>query len=163
MRNYFFDASAVVRLYAHERGSATVRDMFRSAVADPPSAQVMVCDLSLPETVSALLQIAGSSTGPGRGISHASLRRILPRVRSDFDLQAALAQVPATGSMDLAADLVERHRLRAADAVQLAAALRARDALARVEHATDLVFVSEDAAQCRAAEAEGLEVLRPAA
>ena len=84
-------------------------------------------------------------------------------MRGDFDRNAALAQVPATGSMELAADLVERHRLRVPDAVQLAAALRARDALSRVTEATPLVFVSEDAAQCRAAEAEGLEVLRPAA
>lgn len=163
MRNYFFDASAVVRLYAHERGSTTVRDMFRSAVVDPPAAQVVVCDLSLPETVSALLQISSSGTGPARGVSPASLRHILPRIRSDFDQDSPLAQVPATGCMEAAADLVERHRLRVADAVQLAAALRTHHALAQVTLAAPLVFVSDDLAQCRAAEAEGLEVLRPAA
>jgi predicted nucleic acid-binding protein len=65
--------------------------------------------------------------------------------------------------MEGAADLVEKHRLRVADAVQLAAALRTSDALARVKLATPLLFVSDDLAQCRAAEAEGLEVLRPAA
>jgi hypothetical protein len=58
VRSYFLDASAVVRLYAVEVGSRLVRDIVRSAGASPPTAQAVVCDLSLPETVSALLQIA---------------------------------------------------------------------------------------------------------
>lgn len=62
--------------------------------------------------------------------------------------------------MDLAADLVEKHRLHGADSIQLAAALRAR---AGARDAREFLFVSDDVAQCRAAESEGLEVLRPAA
>jgi hypothetical protein len=68
--------------------------------------------------------------------------------------------IPATGCMELAADLVERHRLRGADSVQLAAALQARDFAVEADA---FVFVSDDEAQCRAAVGEGLEVLRPAA
>jgi predicted nucleic acid-binding protein len=158
---HFLDASAVVRLYAVEPGSRLVKDIVRSASATPPTAQALVCDLSLPETVSALLQIASGPRGPARGVGRAALRHILPGVRRDFVGETpVLSLVPATGCMELAADLVERHRLRVADAVQLAAALRTQSAIPRP---ASLLFVSEDEAQCRAAEGEGLEVLRPAA
>ena len=161
MRSYFLDASAIVRLYAVEPGSRFVKDIVRSAGAKPPTAQALVCDLSLPETVSALLQIASGPRGPVRGVSMAALRHILPGVRRDFAGETPVRSlVPATGCMELAADLVERHRLKVADAVQLAAALRTQSA---IPPGTPLLFVSEDEAQCRAAEKEGLEVLRPAA
>lgn len=160
MRSYFFDASAVVRLYAYETGSTMVRDMVRSALLQPLNTQVLVCDLSLPETVSALMQIAAGDRAAERGLSRAALRQTLPRVRRDFEEQAALSLVPASGCMEVAADLIERHRMRVADAVQLAAALRISEVLP--DHAR-LLFVSDDRAQCRAAEAEGLDVLRPAA
>jgi predicted nucleic acid-binding protein len=161
VRNYFLDASAVVRLYAVEPGSKLVKDIVRGSVATLPTAQALVCDLSLPETVSALLQIAVGPRGPGRGVSKAALRQVLPAVRRDFvGTTPVLSLVPATGCMALAAELVERHRLRVPDAVHLAAALRTRDAL---PEAASFLFVSDDVAQCRAAEGEGLRVLRPAA
>jgi predicted nucleic acid-binding protein len=161
VKSYFLDASAVVRLYIVEPGSTIVRNILRSSVAVPPTAQVLACDLSLPETVSALLQIAAGSRGPARGLSRAALRHILPAVRSQFggDTQP-FSLVPATGCMEVAADLVEKHRLRVADAVHLAAALRARENLTS---RGPFLFVSDDEAQCRAAESEGLGVLRPAA
>jgi predicted nucleic acid-binding protein len=161
VRSYFLDASAVVRLYAVEPGSRTVKDIVRGAAANPPTAQALTCDLSLPETVSALLQIASGPRGPVRGVSKAALRQILPAVRRDFvGHSPVLSLVPATGCMELAAELVERHRLRVPDAVQLAAALRVQDGLPL---SASFLFVSDDVAQCRAAEGEGLEVLRPAA
>jgi predicted nucleic acid-binding protein len=161
MRSYYLDASAVVRLYVVEPGAVRVREIIRGAVAVPKRAQALTCDLTLPEAVSALLQIAEGSRGPARGLSRAALRHVLPRVRAEFSgaLQP-ISLVPATGCMELAADLIERYRLRVADAVHLAAALRARAAL---PDDTPFLFVSEDVAQCRAAEKEGLEVLRPAA
>ena len=158
VRNYFLDASAVVRLYAVEPGSKVVKDIVRSAAATPPTAQAVVCDLSLPETVSALIQIAAGPRGPARGVSKAALHHLLPNVRRDFVGETpVLSLVPSTGCMELAAELVERYRLRVADAVQLAAAVRMQNVAA---DQGALVFVSEDTAQCRAAEGEGLEVLR---
>lgn len=157
MRHYFLDASAVVKLYVVEPGSSAVRNMLRGAVVNPPSSRVFRCDLSLPETVSALLQIERSPTAARRGISRAALRQMLPKVRSDFTADSPLAVVPASDCMRVAADLVERHRLRPADAVQLAAALQLKAGIP----APELRFVSGDHEQCRAAEAEGLHVLRP--
>ena len=157
MRHYFLDASAVVKLYVVEVGSNAVRDMLRSALVNPPSSRVFRCDLSLPETVSALLQIERSPSAARRGISRAALRGLLPRVRADLTSEAPMAVVPASECMDAAADIVERHRLRPADAVQLAAALRLK---ARMP-ASELHFVSSDKEQCRVAEVEGLRVLQP--
>jgi predicted nucleic acid-binding protein len=159
VRHYFFDASAVVKLYVAEPGSNAVRDMVRSAVVNPPSSRVFRCDLSLPETFSALQQIERSPNAARRGMSRSALRALLPRVRADFAVTSPTALVRASDCMPLAAEIVARHRLRPADAVQLAAALRLKALLPL----PDLQFVSSDEAQCRAAEDEGLEVLRPAA
>jgi hypothetical protein len=60
--------------------------------------------------------------------------------------------------MALATTVVERQQIRGADAVHVAAALTARDAVG----ADRFVFVSHDQQQCKAAEREGLEVLTPA-
>jgi predicted nucleic acid-binding protein len=107
------------------------------------------------------VQIASGPSGPARGVSKAALRHILPNVRYDFTGDApVLSLVPATGCMELAAELVERYGLRAADAVHLAAAIRTQHA---IPNNAPFLFVSDDIAQCRAAEGEGLEVLRPAA
>jgi predicted nucleic acid-binding protein len=54
----------------------------------------------------------------------------------------------------LAQELLFRHTLRAADAIQLACALQARAALGEVP----LTFVTADRQQARAAQAEGLRV-----
>ena len=62
--------------------------------------------------------------------------------------------------MRQAAAVASRQVIRGADAVQIAAALHARSS---VPTGSRFLFVSDDAAQCRAAENEGLEVLRPAA
>ena len=62
--------------------------------------------------------------------------------------------------MPLAADIAERHPIKGADAVHIASALIARDSAPVPER---FFFVSDDAGQGRVAEAEGLQVLRPAA
>lgn len=135
-----------------------VRNLVRSADRDPATMQVIVCDFVLPEAVSAVMQVKERSDAARRGMSAAALQVTLPRIRRQLQHGSVFVVIPATGCMELAADLVERHRLRGADSVQLAAAARL---FASDGHR--FVFVSDDVAQCRAAEAEGLEVLRPAA
>lgn len=160
MRYCFLDTSAFTKLYAVEPGMRTVRDLLRSAKARADWTRLMLCDLTLPEGVSALTLIQARQDAARRGVSASALREILPRLRQQFGDDSPFVVLPATGCMELAADLVERHRLRGADSVQLAAALRARHLAA---DADVFLFVSDDNAQCRAAEAEGLQVLRPAA
>lgn len=158
MRYCFFDTSAFTKLYAVEPGMRDVRDLLRSARARPDWTRLMLCDLMLPEAVSALTMIQRRTDAARRGLSAFALREILIRLRYQFGADSPFLVLPATGCMELAAALVERHQLRGADSVQLAAALKARRF---ASEAKAFLFVSDDVAQCRAAAAEGLSVLRP--
>lgn len=62
--------------------------------------------------------------------------------------------------MAVAAEIAERHPIKGADAVHIASAVIARESSPVPDR---FVFVSADLAQARVAEAEGLQVLRPAA
>ena len=156
MKAYFLDSSAIVRLYVVEPGSQTVRELFRGARADPPRAKLCTCDLALPETVSALQQISSGPNAARRGLSTAAYRRSLPQVRLNILDEEAAVRIAASGCMLLAADVVERRKVRGADAVHIAAALTARETLVE---GISLTFVSADVRQCLAAEQEGLPVL----
>jgi predicted nucleic acid-binding protein len=160
MTTYFFDSSAVVRLYTTEPGATVVRDFIRSATANRPSAEVIVCDLARPETVAALRKIASSKDAARRGLSRAALRQLLPKVRRHFGEQEHFFVVPASPCMAVAADIAERHPIKGADAIHIASALMARTLAPAPDR---FYFVSDDVAQGRIAEAEGLQVLRPAA
>jgi hypothetical protein len=107
------------------------------------------------------MMIQRSHDAARRGLSSLALRGILPTLRREFGSESPFVVLPASGCMELAADLVERHRLRGADSVQMAAAALHASRLAT--EAETFLFVSDDEAQCRAAEGEGLQVLRPAA
>lgn len=158
MKAYFLDTSAIVRLYAVEPGWRWIRDVMRSATGAGETVQVCYCDLALPETVSALRQIASQPDAARRGLSRAAFRRTVPLVWDDLRQQTPFITVPASDCMPLAARVVERQDITGADAVHLAAALTARDTLGP---ALPFVFVSNDVRQCRAAEREGLEVITP--
>lgn len=160
MKYCFLDTSAFTKLYAVEPGMRTVRDLLRSAKVRPDWTRLLLCDLTLPEGVSAVMMMQRSHDAARRGMSALALRGILPELRRQFGAESPFLVLPATGCMELAADLVERHRLRGADSVQLAAALHASRLATDAE---TFLFVSDDEAQCRAAASEGLEVLRPAA
>lgn len=160
MNTYFFDTSAIVRLYTTEVGARFVRDILRSTAHTPPTASVVVCDLARPETFAALRRISLSQDAARRGLSPAALRLLLPQVRHDFGEQERFSVISSSPCMQLAADIAARHTIKGADAVHVASALIARTAYPAPER---FYFVSEDAGQSRVAEAEGLQVLRPAA
>jgi hypothetical protein len=134
-----------------------VRNLVRSAIAKRPRVEVIVCDLARPETFAALRKIATGADAARRGMSRAALRLMLPRVRQDFSEQESFYVVQASPCMVLAAELAERHTIKGADAVHIASALAAKEAAPVPE---SFIFVSDDVAQCRVAEAEGLNVLR---
>jgi hypothetical protein len=57
VRNYFLDASALVKVYSEEEGSQRVRSMLRGLTTVPAISRVVVSVLAHPETASALGQI----------------------------------------------------------------------------------------------------------
>ena len=77
-----------------------------------------------------------------------------------FTTTSPLDIADADPHFESAAALVWKHGLRGADAVHLATALAAREELAEVE---EFYFVAGDVALNRAAAAEGLDVIDPAA
>jgi predicted nucleic acid-binding protein len=160
MRRYFFDASAVVKLHAVEPGSSAVHDLMRSANRSDRSTRVFVCDISLPEAVSALQQIQRGPHAARKGLSAAALRQAIPILVQSFTQESPLIVVQASEVMHAAAGIIQRWRLRPADAIQVAAAVRARDNL---DEGAEISFVSADRVQCAAARHEGLNVLELAA
>jgi uncharacterized protein len=156
VRHYFLDTSALVKLYALEKGSTRVQAAVRAATH---GTQVFVCDLVHPETASALYQAAHGPNPARRGLSRASARFALGKLKQDLAPGSSIVVIGATGLMENAADLAWKHGIRGADAVHLAAALFARRMATPYG---DFHLVSSDRALNAAAAAEGLEVYDPA-
>jgi predicted nucleic acid-binding protein len=136
----FFDTSALVKLLLEEPGAAAARQAWE--MADP-----QICSrLAFVEARAAL------AAAHRAGRLDAGQLVVLKRRFAEMTVQAAVVDVDEA-LVDVAADLAEKHALRGYDAVHLAAALAA---------ATPL-FVSADADQLRAAHAENLAILDPAA
>ena len=160
MRSYFLDSSALVKVYSEEEGSTRVRAMIRGLTTVPAISHVVVSVLVHPETASALGRIMSGPHAARRGFG-AHERRTLPEVIArQLGEGSRMKVTPADRHMDAAAALVWKHSLRGADAVHLATALAVREEMAEK---TEFYFVSSDVALNRAAQAEGLAVIDPAA
>lgn len=135
---YFLDTSALVKAYVRERGTEEVRRLFRRPLA--------ISMLSVVEVRSGLRRREREGA-----LSHAHAEAILSAIK--VDLAEMWAVEARKGVLESAADLLDRHPLRAYDAVQLASAM----AIAR--RARAVTFVCADAALIQAASAEGLRTL----
>ena len=139
----FWDTSALVPLVVAEPESARAQRWLRE------DAQVVVWALSRVEICSALARRRRAEPNAARKL--AAARR---------DVLAAWEQWTEVTAVDVvrrhAERLVETHPLRAADALQLAAALVAAEELP-----ANLTFVTFDRHQAEAAEREGFPVLGP--
>jgi predicted nucleic acid-binding protein len=142
---YQFDASAIVKRYVDEVGSDWVR-----AIVDPGSGNVIsIADVTRAEVASAMARRAREGS-------------ITPDESSDlirsFEAHCATQYriVPTDHPIvDLAVDLIQRHPLRAYDAVQLATAAIVNRSLVTYG-LPPLIFVSADDSLVAAAQAEGL-------
>ena len=145
MADYFLDASAVVKRYVQETGTAWIRTLAASATAH----FIYLARITEVEVTSALARRRGQP-----GLSVAQARTALGLFRPDFaqDYRIAEITVPLLQRATLLADT---HTLRGYDAVQLAAALEVRLQVPL------LILVSADADLNTAATAEGLPVEDP--
>ena len=105
----FFDASALVKRYVHERQSTEVRRLLRTS-------DVVVCRLSEVEVVSAFARLARDN--------------VLSRVQRDRVVAAFVADLTTWHIVEVTPDVVQtarrlllQHTLRSGDALQLASAL----------------------------------------
>jgi uncharacterized protein len=146
---YFVDASALVKRYVRETGTPWVRGITRRR----PSTAIYIAHITAVEVTSAVARRRGATLTPAQASS------ILSRFRQHLAGRYILSEITSTLVND-AMKLANTHRLRAYDAVQLAAALD----LYRDWSALRLgafVFVSADRDLNAAALAEGLTVDDP--
>jgi hypothetical protein len=137
----FFDASAVVKRYVRERGSAVVVRLLKGG-------DVAVSRLSEVEVVSAFARLARED-----GLSISQRDRAMDAFLVDL---GSWTIVEITASVTHSASrLLLRHALRSADAIQLACALMLQESAAGLD-----AFVAHDDRLIEAARAEGL-VVRP--
>ena len=150
MADYFFDSSALVKRYVQEVGSAWV-----CRLTDPPAGNVtIVSRITGVEVVSALTRKAR-----GGGISAADARAAIAKFRGEFTTGFAVLEI-TPGLLAEAVRMAEAHRLRAYDAVQLAAALELKTRLLADGLAPPMI-ISADNDLNSAAQAEGFVVDDP--
>ena len=149
MPGYFFDSSALVKLYHFEPGTPVV-----DQIAGTPGNTIRISRLSTSELTSAFaIKVRTQS------ISRDDAEVFLRQFRADV-VAGKLQVFSITESEYAGADaLVERYaftlRLRALDALQLAVALGLHNQ-GLADH-----FVAADRALCEVARAEGLSIINP--
>lgn len=137
----FWDTSAIIPLVVAERGTAAAERLLR----DDPA--VVVWTLTRVELLSALAR--------RRRHEPAEARRLAAARREILDAWPLWSEVTAVEVVRRHAErLVETHPVRAADALQIGAALVAADG-----DPADLAFVTFDETQATAAEREGFRIL----
>jgi predicted nucleic acid-binding protein len=152
--SYYFDSSVLVKLYVLERGSHWVRRLIEPSQGSWHT--VLSSKLSIVETTSAFFKRRRQGL-----ISESLKQRLVSRFLYDIQHRYLLT-APTDDVLTLAVDLLQRHPLRAYDAVQLATAL----VVNRKMHSTQqrdrtLIFVSADGVLCQVAQAEGLIAENP--
>lgn len=146
---YYLDASAVVKRYVSEMGSAWVQ-----ALCNDEKNTIIMAEITLAEVASAFARAA-----QGGKISADERLNYLDLFVSDCDEQYHLVAIERA-IIDRAVDLTQAHYLRGYDAVQLATALAANSELLR-KQLPPLTLVSADEDLLEAAEAEGLPTENP--
>jgi predicted nucleic acid-binding protein len=143
---HFIDTSSLLKLFVIEVGSAKM-SQFSSGEDDKNK---VISSLSPLEARSAICRLRRSKLlSPSQ---HSSALDSLER-----DIQQMIEQPVSPLILDTAKSIVDRHHLRALDAIQLGSAIVARELLA----AQDMRFISSDLDLLDAARAEGFETWNP--
>ena len=149
MSGYFFDSSALVKLYHTEAGSPVVEQ-----IANASENLVRVARLTITEMTSAFAIKVRT-----KAISREDADAFLRRFRRDVAAGKLEVFSIAESEFAMAELLIERHafdlRLRALDALQLAVALELRN-----QKLVDQ-FVAADPVLCEVARLEGFSVINP--
>jgi len=155
MALYYFDASALVKYYVTEPGSAWVRELIdaRDGGTGRPRHVIFAAEITRVEVAAGLAVIERV----GR-IRKSERDREYQRFVNQLVHRYAVVRL-TTDDLEQAANLTQHHPLKAYDAVQLAVALRHNRTL--VAHQFTLTFVSGDDTLLTAAQAEGLPIDNP--
>jgi len=150
MTTYYLDTSALIKRYVDEVGS----DWLRATLNARPSPSIVVVHLIIVEVTSALTRRTREGT-----LTPAEYAQVQNVFRADCLYEYEI--VTAVGDIiDQANHLLERHSLRAYDAVHLATAVVTNQRLL-ANNLVPLTFLSADDRLNNAASAEGLAVDNP--
>ncbi len=150
MSTCYLDTSALIKRYVQEIGTTWVLGL----VAPGPGRLLLTARVTMVEVYSALARRRREAS-----VSPADCALAVQEFTSDSAGEYEFVELDLS-VITLARDLVDRHPLRAYDAVQLASAITANRVL-RAAHRRGLTFVSADDKLVRVAAAEGLQVDNP--
>ncbi len=150
MSVYYLDASALVKRYVAETGSAWLRSLLSS----PQVQLAFTSRMTIIEVISAFARRVREGS-----LTSGEFAAVADAFRGDC-LHDYQIMPPAVEIVDLACSLLTRHPLRAYDATHLASALSAQKFLSTEAH-PPLIFLSADDRLIDAASAEGLAVDNP--
>ena len=150
MANYYADTSVLVKRHIQETGSAWIRSLMNAT----PQNSFYTVQLTEIELLSAL-----NRRWREKHINPLRYARLKAVSQQLWSLHYVVLALDATVTAEAKA-LLERHPLRAYDAVQLAAAVVLQQSL-QASRATPLTFLSADDRLLVAARAEGLATDNP--
>ena len=150
MPSYYFDTSALAKRYVVEVGSSWVQ----AVVAQESGQMIYTSVLAQPEIVSALQRRVREGTLEARKAQQLA-QQVLVHMTQSYALAAITPPV-----ITQACALLQRHALRAYDALHLACALAVREAI-ESQQLSIPVFVAADDELLAAAAAEGFPVDSP--
>ena len=146
MESFYLDTSALIKRYVEEEGTPQIVGL----PARLDGGTVIILDVAPIESRSAVRRREREGDIPSVDADRI-LKQIEDDVASSFLVQPSTAAV-----MEDAARLIDRHPLKAYDALQLAGCLMARRGTP-----APVTFVCADTRLCDAARVEGLTVLNP--
>ena len=148
MTSVYLDTSALIKLYVEEEGDERVVEAAESAA----DGRIVILVFTPLEARSAIRRREREGD-----IAAADVDRVLRQIEDDCST-LFLTQPLSSPVMEEAARLIDRHPLRAYDALQLAGCLVVRKGMG-----VPVSFVCADAWLCEAAANEGLPTLNPVA
>lgn len=154
MASFYFDSSALVKYYIIESGTEWVRNSIDGRVGMEWVNSISTSALTWAEMISAFAKRHRMES-----ISTHSCRALTARFLREARLRYGRLRVNDV-VIEAAVELIQRHPLRAYDAVQLATALLLNRRLL-ADKLPSLTFVSADNVLCKAARAEGLSTENP--
>jgi predicted nucleic acid-binding protein len=150
MAAYFLDASAVVKRYARETGTAWMLGLFRRAAGH----RLYVARITGVEVAAALTR-----KRRGGHLTANEGARALTRLRRDLGQRLRIVEITPALLTD-AMDIAEKHGLRGYDAVQFAAMLEANNERLG-QSLSALTLVTADDELLAAGAAEGITIDNP--
>lgn len=148
MASVYLDTSALLKLYVSEEGT----ERAVSVAEEAAEGRIVILDITPVEARSAIRRREREGD-----IAATDADRVLKQIEHDCSM-TFLMQPSTSAVIEEAARLIDRHPLRAYDALQLAGCLVVSESMPE-----PVTFVCADTRLCEAAASEGLTTLNPVA